>query len=241
MNRSNKAEGFSKGQIQFSSMSIFVLTSFLTFLLLNGRVEGREEPPQWLRQVASAKLPVYDKKVPAVVLLDEQNVTVDENLRVTTDSRHAVRLFSREGRGAAVAREIYRTDTGKVRELHAWLIPSSGDVKRYGKDEILDVALVNNDIYNEVRAKLIAAGDEADSGAVFGYESSTEDHSIFTQFEWTFQGRLPTVLSRCVLALPRNWQAESVTFNHARIDPTISGTTYSWELQNLPYIEQEPA
>jgi hypothetical protein len=241
MNRSNEAEELWKCRSRLSFLSIFVLACSLMFVLLNGRVEGSEETPQWLRQVASGSLPAYDKNVPAVVLLDEQKVTVDENLHVITDSRHAVRLLSREGRGAVVAREIYRTDTGKVRELHAWLIRSSGEVKRYGKDQILDVALVNNDIYNEVRVKLIAAGDDADSGAVFGYESSTEDHSIFPQFEWQFQGRLPTLLSRCALTLPRNWQVESVTFNHDRVDPKIDGTTYSWQLQNLPYIEEEPA
>jgi Domain of Unknown Function with PDB structure (DUF3857)/Transglutaminase-like superfamily len=241
MTRPSEAEKSSNLRRQPQSFLIFLLASSLIFLLLNGRAEGSEEPPQWLRQVASANLPIYDKKVPAVVLLDEQQVTVDDNLRVTTDSRHAVRLLSREGRTAAVAREIYRTDTGKVRELHAWLIRPSGEVKRYGKDRAFDVALVNNDIYNEVRVKLIAAGDDADSGAVFGYESSTEDRSIFTQFEWQFQGRLPTLLSRCALTLPKTWQAESVIFNHAKVDPTISGTTYSWQLQNLPYIEEEPA
>jgi hypothetical protein len=241
MTRPNEVEKSFNLRRQPQSFLIFLLASSLIFLLLDGRAEGSEEPPQWLRQVASANLPIYDKKVPAVVLLDEQQVTVDDNLRVTTDSRHAVRLLSREGRTAAIAREIYRTDTGKVRELHAWLIRPSGEVKRYGKDQILDVALVNNDIYNEVRVRLIAAGDDADSGAVFGYESSNEDRSIFTQFEWQFQGRLPTLLSRCALTVPKTWQAESVTFNHAKVDPIISGTTYSWQLENLPYIEDEPA
>jgi hypothetical protein len=240
MPRPIKAEKASKVK-KPETLLICLLASWLAFLLLNRQAEGSEEPPQWLRQAASANLPVYDKKVPAVVLLDERKITVDDGLRVTTDSRHAVRLLSREGRTAAIAREIYRTDTGKVRELHAWLIRPSGEVKRYGKDQALDVALVNNDIYNQVRFKLIDTGNDADSGAVFGYESSTEDRSIFTQFEWQFQRRLPTLLSRCALTLPKTWQAESVTFNHARVDPIISGTTYSWQLQNLPYIEEEAA
>ena len=218
-----------------------LLAHCLAFSLLPARASNSDDPPQWLRQAASATFPAYGKKVPAVVLIDDQKVTVDDNGRVTTDSHYAVRLLSREGRDAAVAREIYRTDTGKVRELRAWLIRPSGDVKRYGKDQVVDVALVNNDVYNEVRVKLIVAGDDADSGAVFGYESASEDHSIFTQFERRFQERLPTLLSRYTLILPKDWQAESVTFNHARVDPLISGTTYSWQLQNLPYIDEEPA
>ncbi len=218
-----------------------LLASSLAIFLSNGQVLASDDPPQWLRQAAAAALPAYEKKVPAVVLVDEQRVNVDDNGRVITESHYAARLLSRDGRDAAVAKEIYRTDTGKVRELNAWLIRPSGEVKRYGKDRVLDIALVNNDIYNEVRVKMIAAGDDADSGAVFGYESSSEDSSIFTQFEWHFQKRLPTLFSRCTLSLPKDWQAESVTFNHPRIDPVINGTTYSWQLENLPYIEEEPA
>ena len=68
--------------------------------------------------------------------------------------------------------------------LQAWLIPSAGAAREYSKDDIVDVALVNNDVYNEARVKRITAGDEAQPGSVFGYESLSEDRAIFTQFEF---------------------------------------------------------
>src|SRR5215813_1906773 len=142
-----------------------------------------ENIPPWLQQVATASAPPFGKNVPAVVLLDESRTAIDEDGHVTTTRYYAVRILSREGRGAAVAREMYLTNGGKVREIRAWLIRPSGEVKRYGKDQTLDVAAVNDDVYNAVRAKVIVAGDDAEVGAIFGYEVTSEDRSIFTQFE----------------------------------------------------------
>ena len=114
-------------------------------------------------------------------------------------------------------------------------------MKKYGKDQTLDLAGAPNDVFNEVRVKMIDASDDMEVGAVFGYEWTTEDRSVFTQFDWQFQDRMPAVLSRYSIALPTGWRAEGVTFNSPRIEPAISGSTYSWELRNLPGIEYEPA
>jgi Domain of Unknown Function with PDB structure (DUF3857)/Transglutaminase-like superfamily len=199
------------------------------------------DPPVWLRDAARSVGPTLDRNVPALVLLNDQRVTIEDDGRVLTATSYAVRILTRAGRLAAGADEVYRTDTGKVRDLRAWLIPSTGVAREYGKDEILDVALVNNDVYNEARVKRIAAGDEAQPGSVFGYESLSEDRAIFTQFEFQFQVGLPALLSRFALTVPNGWRVESVTFNHDPIRPVLKGTTYTWQLDNLPFVEDEPA
>jgi hypothetical protein len=99
-----------------------------------------EEAPPWLTLAASARTPAYDNKVPAVVLVDEGNSKVEEDGRVTTTSRYAVRILTNEGRHRAIARVSYLTDTGKVRDMRAWLIRPSEQVKKYGKDQTLDIA-----------------------------------------------------------------------------------------------------
>ena len=202
-----------------------------------------DEPPAWLKQAAGASAPTYDRKVPAVVLHHERQVTVGEDGRVTTVTNYAVRVLTREGRNEARASESYLTDSGKVRELRAWLIRPTGEVKKYGKDETMDLALVDNDIYNEVRVRAISAADDADApGSVFGYQSVVEERTVFTQDVWRFQDELPTLLSRYTLALPAGWRAAGVTFNHAtKVEPTVAGTAYTWELRNLSHIEDEPS
>ncbi|MDQ3819893.1 MAG: DUF3857 domain-containing protein [Acidobacteriota bacterium] len=200
-----------------------------------------DEAPAWLQQDAAMKVPAYERDVPAVVLRDEQNVTLGDDGRLTIVKTYAVRILTREGRAAAQAVEIYLTDADKVKDMHAWLIRPNGSVKKYGKDETLDQIKDSNDVYNEYRARVINASSEADAGAVFGYQVTSEERPLFNQDIWLFQSRLPTLLSRYTLALPSGWRAASVTFNHSKVEPALSGSTYTWELHDLAPIEPEPA
>jgi hypothetical protein len=215
---------------------------FLVLSVLAPAVGG--EVPVWLKQAASTSPSaptVFDKKVNAVVLHDEARKTVDEDGRIITVTYRAIRVLTREGRGEAVARTVYNTDSEKVKEMRAWLIRPGGEVKSYGKKEAVDIALAENDVYNEARGRVISASDDADAGCVFGYEVTTEERSVFSQFVWYFQSDLPVLLSRVTVAVPNGWRAEGVTFNNAKIEPEVSGTAYTWELRNLPFIETEPA
>jgi hypothetical protein len=210
--------------------------------LLNSMATARgDEAPAWLKQAAAATVPPYGKEVHAVVLHNETRKTVEEDGRVRSVDYFAVRILTREGRKEAVARAGYSTDFEKVKEMRAWLIRPDGAVKSYGKKEMMDIARAENDVYNEARLKVISAGDDADEGCVFGYEIITEERSVFSQFVWSFQDDIPVLLSRVTVTTPQGWRAESVTFNHDKIEPVVSGTNYSWELRNLSSIEREPA
>jgi hypothetical protein len=200
-----------------------------------------EEAPQWLLQAAAVKVPIYEKEVPAVVLRNDQDVVVSEDGRITTTTTYAVRILMREGRIFADAAELYLTKSGKVRELNAWLIRPNGYIKKYGKDETADRISDANDIYDEYRVREIDASDDADAGVVFGYQSKTEEQPLFNQDAWAFQNRLPTLESRYSLMLPAGWRATSITFNHEKIEPSVTGTTFVWELKDLPPIRPEPA
>jgi hypothetical protein len=199
------------------------------------------EPPVWLKDAAKAAPQAMPPSVPAAVLIHDERITIESDGRIVTSVSHAARVLTRAGRAAADATEVYRTDTGRVRQLHGWMIPATGAVREYADRDVADLAMVNNDLYNEARVKRINAIGDAQPGSVFGYESQTEDRAIFTQFEYAFQYGLPTQLSRFSITVPAGWRVESVTFNHATIRPTVNGSTYTWQLDNLPQIEDEPA
>ena len=200
-----------------------------------------DAPPAWLSQAAATETPAYESDVDMVVLLDEESVTVDAYGVVTTTERKALKILTRRGKAWAQASVIYRTDTGKVRDLNAWLIYPSGKSESFGKKETVDASLASNDVYNEARRKSIFASDEADPGAVFGYEAVTQDKSVFTQFLFQFQGANPALESRFQVTLPAGWTAEGVTFNTDAIEPRVEGSTYTWELRDLKPIEREVA
>jgi len=217
------------------------LIACLGALLWMNAVAFADEPPPWLKQAASTSLPAYGKEVHAVTLHDESRKTVEEDGRITTVTYYAVRILTREGRSHAEAAEGYHNGTGKVKDMRAWLIRPSGEVRAYGKKEIIDRVVVDNDVYNEARVKIISAKDEADAGCVFGYEIITEEREVHSQFIWYFQSLNPVVMSRLTVALPQGWRADAVTFNHDKIEPSVSGASYTWELQDLPPVETEPA
>ncbi|MCA1816796.1 MAG: DUF3857 domain-containing protein [Acidobacteria bacterium] len=209
-----------------------------------------DDLPAWLAQAAAQVPPAYDKDVPAVVLYDERQVTVAPDGKTVSTEMYAVRVLRREGRAFAVAREGYAPSVGKVREMRAWLIRPGGQVKKYGKDETADVAASPEDVYDESRAKVIVGSDDADEGCVFGYQVTSEEQELFPDATWEFQepvrsgavhAALPALVSRYTLTLPQGWTAKGVTFNHAAVEPTVAGTTYTWELKSLPPVDPEPA
>lgn len=218
-----------------------VLLGFALVLVAASGAFAADSAPGWLQQAANLKVPAYDKQVQAVVLVDEQRVTVNADGRITTTRSFAVRILSHEGRGYAYAAVPYLTNSGKVNDLHAWLIQPSGDVRRFTKDDTLDYISDPNDIYNELRLKFVSAKDAADIGSVFGYEATSEERTIFGEDAWRFQDRLPVISARYVLTLPTGWTASSITFNRPEIQPQVSGSTYTWEVGGLAPIKDEPA
>ena len=104
------------------------------------------------------------------MLRNEESVTIESDGKLVRTVRYAIRILTKEGRQEAVARIVYQTDGEKVRDFDAWLIRKSGLAKSYGKKETIDMALADNDLYNEARRKLIFAIDDSAEGDVFGYD-----------------------------------------------------------------------
>jgi transglutaminase-like putative cysteine protease len=200
-----------------------------------------DDAPPWLRRAAGVATPQLEPKVRAVVLLDESEVLVGEDGKISTTRRRAVRVLTGDGRHEAAGRVIYLTGAGRVKDVRGFLVWPNGDVQKLGKERVLDVALAPQDVYNEVRARVIVASDEASPGVVFGFESALEDTSVFSQFEWPFQDDLPVMASAFSLTLPAGWGATGVVYNHAPQEPAVAGRTTRWELRDLPPIESEPA
>ncbi|NOT49089.1 MAG: DUF3857 domain-containing protein [Acidobacteria bacterium] len=220
----------------------FALAIKAVFLVIffAGAIFADDQAPQWMKQASLAKPPVYEKDVPAVVLHDEQQVTLGTDGKLITVENYAIKLLNREGRRFAIARAFYLVSAGKVRSIEAWVIRPDGTVKYFSKEKILDIIADQDDVYNEGRIKVIDASDEVDTGHIFGYTVVNEDTPLFYQDTWQFQSRLPAVMSRYTLTLPQGWKASSITFNGADVKPAVTGSNYVWEMRNLAPIPPEP-
>ncbi len=217
---------------------VLLIVAFVSVFASNAR--GGNDVPVWLRQAAASTPPTYEKDVPAVVLLDEQLVSLSGEGKLVSENNYAIKLLTREGRRFAMAQAYYLASTGKVRDIMAWIIRPDGTTKTYDKKTILDRIADTDDVYNEGRIKFIDATGDVDIGCIFGYTIIAEETPLFYQDVWEFQGRLPTLVSRYSLTLPSGWKADSITFNSPEIKPQISGNAYTWELRNLTPIPPEP-
>jgi hypothetical protein len=212
----------------------------LGFVLSLNTLFATDTAPEWVQELSSRTLAAYPAEARSVRLLDEARVTVEPNGRTSTQFRNAVRILSQEGKRDAIGTIPYLKGAARIKDFHAWLIGSKGFVKAYGKDKVLDVASQDSfELYDEYRVRVINSGSP-DIGSTFAWSAELEEQSLVPQVGWYFQRREPAVVSRYVLTLPPGWTAKGITYNHAPVEPQIEGSTYTWELKDLPFIKREP-
>ncbi len=199
---------------------------------------GAAPVPPWARELAASR---ESSEAAALVLLDHLDVTVTSDGKLRTTRRYAVRVRDRAGRDAAAIREVYVTGTERVKEIRGWLIRADGTVRELGSRDTIDAALVNNDIYNDVRVRRMGVVDEVAPGDVFAAETESEGQLLFSQLEWSMQDRWPTVVSRRTLTLPTGWRAIGVIFNAPPLEPRREGGALVWEMKNLRALPDEAA
>ena len=217
------------------------ISAALLLLLSAGGVlqaaASSHDAPDWAKQAFAMPVPSYPAKVSSVVLLHEESVTVDADGRRVMRERGAIRILQPNHEHISADR-TYNTKNGKIRDFQGWLIAPSGKATEYGKNRIVDEAIGEQYTYDEARVKVLECGD-AVVGSVFAWEVTEEEKTIFTQYGYGFQHRTPVLDSRFVLTLPAGWEAKGVVFNRDKVEPQVSGSSWIWELKDLPWIERE--
>jgi len=169
--------------------------SFALLLVCTFAAAGAEEAPGWMKELAAVSLPQYGPKVNIVVLLNDEHTTIGNTGKLTTTTRNAIKILNRKG-GEVMFFERYDTRGDKVRDFKAWTLSAAGKVKKYGKDEILDLACASNDVYNECRRRAVSNKADVEVGAIFGYEATVERQSFASQLSFQFQDSSPVRLAR---------------------------------------------
>lgn len=207
-------------------------------LLAAVSLHAAEEMPDWARQAGAQPVPSYPAKVYAAVLLHEENTAVDADGRRVMRERGVLKILQKSS-DSITAYRSYNTKAGRIRDFRAWLQAPGGPVRTFSKDNVADIALSPEFTYDEGRAKLINPGSGLAPGSVFAYEVTEEIKTVFVQCGYDFQDNMPVLVSRFVLSVPAGWQVRGTLFNHAPMDPAVEGSTYTWELRDLPWIEDE--
>jgi hypothetical protein len=217
------------------------LAPILALLSLSPALWGfaNKDVPSWVEEVATRQLPAYPGKVPAAVLLHDQHVTMDQSGTITVVERRAIKILNQQGKRDAFVAVHYWKNRRDVKDLHAWIVAPNGFEKTFDKNSIVDIGAYNDaELYTDGRARVIDGGNP-EIGAVFAYEYTVQEKALTAQDEFMFQSHLPSLQSRYTLTLPTGWTAKAVVFNQPPIEPIIDGSSYTWELKNLPFREAE--
>jgi Domain of Unknown Function with PDB structure (DUF3857)/Transglutaminase-like superfamily len=201
-------------------------------------VWAADEAPAWARAAAARTHPNYSSRTPAVVLLNEETLTVDTEGKRVFHEKGVIKRLTRD-RFQASAGRSYDTRSGRIREIRGWAINPAGKEIRFGKDRVTETSVADARDYAEVAYKSIEPGDEVQVGGVFAYEIIEEEKSVFTQYLFRFQYALPVVESRFTLNVPAGWEASGRMFNHPAQLAKVNGNSHTWEVTNLPWVERE--
>jgi hypothetical protein len=196
--------------------------------------------PDWVRSTANQTLMPVDKEVNAIVLLDDQTTSVQDNGDVYMLERRIVKIVRPEGREIAKVYVPFDNES-KLKSFHAWSITAKGTEYEVKEKEFREISLAGGDeLYNDVRIKE-AEVPGADPGTVVAFEYERRKRPYLKEDVWQFQEELPIQMTRYTLHLPSGWEFANSWFAHSDLKPTDMGNnTWMWQLTQVPGIEHEP-
>ena len=210
-------------------------------LVLAAAMSLQADLPAWFREAATATHPAYPPQAKSVVLFDEERVSVDETGKQTTTIRRAIKILTLEGKGHAQGMLGFDAKDSKVKDFKAWIIQPTGKTKEFTKKDYIEGAMADYELYSSYRFYGVNASKEVDPNGIFGFESTVEEKTVFTQFSYSFQSSQPHLLSRFQLTVPAGWRAEAKAYDGAPDKPSVEGNTYTWEARKLGFIDREPS
>jgi hypothetical protein len=193
--------------------------------------------PDWLRVLAQAPPKKYADDVNAVVLLDEEEVTVRDAGDIVHHGRFACRILRPEGKSCAELVLHFDSET-KINSFHAWSITAKGQEYEVKDKDALESSLSSYEVFSDIKYKIMVLPG-AQVGTVAGFEYEQKDRPFLFQDFWRFQDERPVERSRYTLRLPQGWEYRANWLNHAEQNPVEQGGAYVWEVTEVPRIESE--
>jgi transglutaminase-like putative cysteine protease len=218
----------------------FAITSTLPAL------DGTPPPPDWVLTAAHASTPDYPKTTMAVVLDDEETLTVQPDGKATLLKRRVIKILRPQGRGFATVFVPIDRDR-KLHSLHVWSIAADGHPYTLRDNEIVEVGDDEYGmLYVDLHAKM-ARAPAADPGAVVAYEYERTMRPYVQEYSWDFQDSIPTLHSVFELILPPDWHYSVAARNAVADRKDATGITnsqpapdhYLWQIDRVPGIDLE--
>ncbi len=196
--------------------------------------------PDWLKQAAAEKLPVYPADTKAVVLDDETDVTIEGPGQYVEHDRRILKILRPDGRDFAHLR-VPLQQQDKLLSVHAWSIDSSGHEFEVKDKEFEDVASLPSEIlYSDVRFRHARAPAGEQPGTIIGFEYEVRYVNWLKQVSWVYQERIPVRHTEFTLQLPAGWEYKSAWSGGKNPTPErLADNRWKWTQSDVPAIHDD--
>ena len=196
--------------------------------------------PHWLKSCLDDENESLLGDFNALVVYDYGKWTIDKNGLIQHNIQWAIRFKTRDERSHAQAIVSLGDKKEKLKKFKAWMIYPSGKIETFSEKDLVDVAQDLDNLYSESKNRILNLEGSVRDGAIFAYEYTKTEKTIFPLFQWIFQGNIPSLYSSVSLKLPKNWQLKAFPINAPNINYSVNDLTHRWVLRNLPAIRDEP-
>ncbi|HTW47766.1 MAG TPA: DUF3857 domain-containing protein [Acidobacteriaceae bacterium] len=191
--------------------------------------------PDWMLQAAQTTGNWGDAK--AVVLLDDELLSVGSDGRATERCRYVVRILRPQGREDARPVAAFTRDA-KLLSFHVWSIGPDGHHYAMKDSEYVEVGENDPDmVYLDGLAKM-ASPPGADPGGVIAWEYERQFPAYEKEDVWGFQQDIPVAQAKFEVDLPPGWHQRAVWFHHDPVEPVVPEPDHiQWQLSGIPAID----
>ena len=196
--------------------------------------------PDWLKQAAAEKLPVYPAETKAVVLDDQTDITIEGPGQYVEHDRRILKILRPDGRDYAHL-TVHLQQHDKVLSIHAWSIDSSGHEFEVKDKEFEEVASLPSEIlYSDVRFRYARAPAGEQPGTIIGFEYEVRYVNWLKQVSWVYQERIPVRHTEFTLQLPAGWEYKSAWSGGKNPAPDrLADNRLRWTQSDVPAIQDD--
>jgi hypothetical protein len=198
--------------------------------------------PPWLKSASAIPTPENIGSAPAVVLMDDSRLEIDETGTMVETRRFALRVLHDAGRRYAEASAVYNGASSKVEELTTWVVRNGKVFEEKATSQWVDVSAGSaGAVIDEIRMRRYDFSGRALNGDVFAFETRIRMPMTVAQLFIEFGGLLPKVSETYNLILPPGFNVTTLARGAGEIESAHPDPRqWTWKMSNQGYRPEEP-
>ena len=200
---------------------------------------SHQPAPDWAVEAAKTPTPASAKDAPAIVLLDEYLITVDDQNHAVERERFAVRILKPQGREYSHCEVSYDVDE-KLDYFRSWTITSDGRQLQAMDTDFTDYGAYADAVLQFTEKIRTVKPPASDPGSVVVCETEEHLRPYMYEEDWAIQTPIPAVSQALELDLPPGGHYADSWHKLPPVKPVeVQANHLRWEIKDMPALDLE--